>query len=108
MRHLWMPFGLAVVLGLGLAAPAAEDKAAKDNTPPEGFTALFNGKDLTNWQAAVDFGKRLKMSPEELAKAQKAANDKVLSHWTVKDGVLNYDGKGGSLATVKDYGNFEL
>ena len=39
---------------------------------------------------------------------QKEANDKILPHWTVKDGVLDYDGKGNSLQTVKDYGNFEL
>ena len=29
-------------------------------------------------------------------------------HWSVKDGILIYDGKGQSLQTVKDYGNFEF
>src|SRR5262249_35665153 len=35
-----------------------------DNAPPEGFVALFNGKDLTNWKGLVkDPPKRAKMSP---------------------------------------------
>ena len=80
---------------------------AKDNTPPEGFTALFNGKDLTGWQGLVELPKRDK-DPEKYAAQIKAANEKFLPHWTVKDGVLQYDGKGQSLQTVKDYGDFEL
>jgi len=80
---------------------------AKDNTPPEGFTALFNGKDLTGWQGLVEFHKRDKDS-EKYAAQVKAANDKVLPHWTVRDGVLHYSGKGNSLQTAKDYGDFEL
>jgi hypothetical protein len=80
---------------------------AKDNTPPEGFTALFNGKDLTGWQGLVELPKRDK-DPEKYAAQVKAANEKYLPHWTVKDGVINYDGKGQSLQTVKDYGDIEL
>src|SRR3954463_611945 len=80
---------------------------AKDNTPPEGFTALFNGKDLTGWQGLVELPKRDK-DPEKYAAQVKAANDKYLPHWSVKDGVIQYDGKGQSLQTVKDYGDFEL
>jgi hypothetical protein len=80
---------------------------AKDNTPPAGFTALFNGKDLTGWQGLVELPKRDK-DPEKYAAQIKAANEKYLPHWTVKDGVINYDGKGQSLQTVKDYGDFEL
>ncbi|HVE39065.1 MAG TPA: DUF1080 domain-containing protein [Planctomycetota bacterium] len=80
---------------------------AKDNTPPEGFTALFNGKDLTGWQGLVEYPKRDK-DPEKYAAQIKAANDKYLPHWSVKDGSIHYDGKGQSLQTVKDYGDFEL
>ncbi len=87
----------------------ADEKAGeKDNMPPPGFTALFNGKDLTNWQGLIELPARAKMSPEKRAEEQKKANDKYLPHWTVTDGVLLYDGKGQSLQTVKDYGNFEL
>lgn len=90
-------------------AESKKDKAGpNDNKPPEGFIALFNGKDLTNWQGLVELPTRAKLSPEQLAKAQKEANEKYLPHWKVQDGILFYDGKGQSLQTAKDYGNFEL
>jgi 3-keto-disaccharide hydrolase len=82
-------------------------RQAKDNTPPEGFTALFNGKDLTGWQGLVEYPKRDK-DPEKYAAQIKAANEKYLPHWKVEEGVIRYDGKGQSLQTVKDYGDFEL
>lgn len=85
----------------------AEEKPA--NKPPEGFTALFNGKDLTNWKGLVGNPKsRAKMSPEELAKAQEVADKSMREHWKAVNGILEYDGKGESLCTAKDYANFEL
>ena len=87
------------------ASPPAH---AADNTAPPGFTALFNGKDLTGWQGLIEIKERAKLTPDERARRQKEANEKFLPHWTVKDGVLHYDGKGQSLQTVKDYGDFEL
>jgi hypothetical protein len=82
---------------------------AEHNVPPEGFVALFNGKNLDGWKGLVaDPIKRAKMSPEELAEAQKKADEQMREHWRVEDGVLIYDGKGNSLCTVKDYGDFEL
>ncbi len=39
---------------------------------------------------------------------QIVADEIVLPHWGVKDGILFHDGKGNNLQTVKDYGNFEL
>lgn len=96
-----------------LPALAAADDKPKDNTPPEGFTALFNGKDLTNWKG-LPAGKlespaeRAKATPEELKKAQAEADEDMRKHWAVKDGVIVFDGKGRSLATAKDYGDFEM
>jgi hypothetical protein len=78
------------------------------NVPPPGFEALFNGRDLTGWQGAVPITLRGKLSEQELAAKQAEANAKVLPHWTVKDGVLFYDGQGQNLQTVRDYRNFEL
>lgn len=97
-------FSLAV-----LAAPAG----AADNTPPDGFVALFNGKDLTGWKGLLagpldNPAKRAAATSEELAKAQEAADRDMREHWSAKDGVLVFDGKGRSLATAKDYGDFEL
>jgi Domain of Unknown Function (DUF1080) len=98
-----------LLASLILALPVlAEDKAGpKDNMPPEGFTALFNGKDLTNWKGLVPINQR-KGTQEEIEARQKAADKKVLPHWTVVDGILTYDGKADSLQTAKDYGDFEL
>ena len=104
-------FALFAVFGLAAAlAAGADDKKPdkKDNTPPEGFTALFNGKDLTGWHGAIRIDQRLKMDKDKLEAAQKATDEKVLPHWKVENGVLINDGKGGNLATVKDYGNIEL
>ncbi|NIA28281.1 MAG: DUF1080 domain-containing protein [Actinobacteria bacterium] len=81
----------------------------KQNKPPKGFTALFNGKDLTGWKGLVaNPPKRAQMSAEELAKAQVKADQVMRDHWKVVDGVLYFDGKGQSLCTAKDYQNFEL
>jgi hypothetical protein len=100
---------IAIALPLVVNAADAEEKAGpNDNVPPPGFKALFNGKDLTGWQGLVELPERSKLTPEQLAKKQKAANEEYLPHWTVKNGILNYDGKGQSLQTAKDYGNVEL
>ena len=80
-----------------------------DNLAPEGFEALFNGMDLANWKGLVaDPLKRSKMSPEELAAAQKEADAKMRAHWKVVDAMLQFDGKGASLCSLRDYGDFEL
>ena len=84
-------------------------KPEKDNTPPAGFMALFNGKDLKGWKGLVaDPPTRAKMTPEALAAAQQKSDVEAFKHWTVVDGVIAYDGKNNNLATLKDYGDFEL
>jgi hypothetical protein len=102
-----MRFLKFVAVALLCCSPSGLANAA-DNVPPPGFTALFNGKDLTGWQGVIPLPQRQKLSPAELAKKQEEANKKVLPHWSVQEGVLVYDGKGDSLQTVKDYGDFEL
>jgi hypothetical protein len=108
MKRLLTLGGLLGLAALLSAEPAP--KARPDNTPPAGFVALFNGKDLTGWQGMVPINERAKLSPEQLAKRQAEANKKHLPHWTVtKKGEIFHDGKGGgNLQTAKDYGNFEL
>lgn len=100
---------LSLALLAGLLSLATQSAHAADNSPPPGFVALFNGQDLSGWKGLVaDPKKRAAMSKEELAKAQEAADQKMREHWKVDGGQLVYDGKGDSLCTVKDYGNFEL
>ena len=113
---------IALLTALFLAAPlAAADSEKKDarpdNTPPEGFVALFNGKDLTGWKGLLKHPldspkERAKATPEQLAEAQKEADQNMREHWTVHEGVLVFepgaDKSGRSLATAKDYGDFEM
>lgn len=76
---------LLCALGAGLALAAA------DNQPPAGFTALFNGKDLSGWTVpAGDNG-----------------------HWKVVDGAIDYDAESEApgdktLWGTKEYTDFVL
>ncbi len=107
LKRVWLLASLALISAAAFSAVNAEEK--KDNTPPEGYTAVFNGKDLTNWKGLVgDPKSRAKMSKEDLAAAQAKADEKMAAHWKVVDGVLVFDGKGDSLCTIKDYGDFEM
>src|SRR5262249_8124906 len=108
MTRTLLPAALVAALALAAAAPAGDKAGPKDNTPPEGFTALFNGKDLTGWQGLVALPQRAKLSPGQYAERVKAATAKAAQHWVVKDGVLHYDGKNNNLQTAKDYGDIEL
>jgi len=97
---------LLFALAICVAATAHGEEL---NQPPEGFTALFNGKDLTGWKGLVGNPKtRATMSEDELAKEQAKADAEAREHWQVQDGVIVFDGKGKSLCTAKDYGDFEL
>ncbi|MBL9191102.1 MAG: DUF1080 domain-containing protein [Opitutaceae bacterium] len=95
--------------------------AAEDNVPPPGFTALFNGKDLSGWYGwgTRDPNELWSMSPQEQADYKrksvvgglpegKAGPEHILAHWSVQQGELVNDGKGLYLTTDKDYGDFEL
>jgi HEAT repeat protein len=74
-----------------------------------GFTPLFDGRGFAGWKGLVaDPPGRAKMSPQDLATAQAAADERMRAHWSVADGVLVFDGKGESLCTASDYGDFEL
>ena len=87
----------------------ADTNADTKNVAPEGFTALFNGKDLTGWKGLVKNPKeRAKMTPEQLAAEQVKEDDSMRQHWKVQDGALVFDGKGKALCTAKDYGDFEM
>ena len=98
-----------ITLILSVAVPLR----AADNTPPPGFIALFNGRDLTGWKGLLkppldNPAKRAKLTPNERAKAQREADDVMRKGWRVENGSLVFNGHGRSLCTVKDYGDFEL
>jgi len=82
MKHFVASLAVLTLSALAFAA---------DNQPPEGFTALFNGKDLTGWKIpAGDNG-----------------------HWKVVDTAIDYDAQSEargdkSLWTTGSYANYTL
>jgi len=82
--------------------PAAE--------PPAGFTAIFNGKDLTGWHGmdGVDPRKLSALSAEERSKKRASGLEDARKHWTVEREELVNDGHGLYLTTDKDYGDIEF
>ena len=91
----------------GCRLVSAQTAAAK---PPPGFTALFNGKDLTGFRGGDTFDHRkLLAMPAAEREAQIAKwTDTMTAHWTVENGELVNDGQGAYATTEKDYGDFEL
>ena len=88
----------------------SKPKTDRDNTPPAGFKALFNGKNLDGWKglAHKNANERYKLKGADLKKAQAEADKVMREHWKVVEGILTYDGTGQSLCTAKDYGDFEF
>ncbi|MBE0675454.1 MAG: DUF1080 domain-containing protein [Bacteroidales bacterium] len=75
----------------------------------EGFVPMFNGIDLTGWQGLVGNPvSRSRMTPAQLAAAQKEADKKMLENWSVRDGMIWFSGTGDNLCSVKKYGDFEM
>jgi hypothetical protein len=101
---------LPVLAALGAASLAS---AAQ---PPAGFTALFNGKDLSGWRGGSTYDHRqlleLPAAEREALIAKWTASLTELKdgqpHWRAEGGVLVNDGLGGYATTMKDYGDFEL
>lgn len=75
---------------------------------PAGYSALFNGRNLKNWQGLVEPPDRARMSSAELKKAQAAADARMKEHWRVEDKTLVFDGRGDNLCTTEAFGDFEL
>lgn len=103
--------GTVVVLSMWAAlAGVARCDAAEHNVPPEGFVALFNGKNLDGWWGAKTEDPRdyMALPPEKLAEKKAASMENVEQHWRVEDGELINDGSGLYLTTDEFYGDFEL
>lgn len=102
-------FTAIVMVSLVTSQVFGESRAVPLSHEAPGFVPLFNGKDLSGWKGLVGNPKtRAAMPPSDLEAAQKVADEKMSAHWKVVDGVLEFDGKGDSLCTTKDYGDFEL
>ena len=77
---------MSMLIAGALVSSVQAADAEKLNVPPEGFTALFNGTDLTGWKL----------------------NDRLAEHWKVVDGVIDYNPRAGDLWTEDAFGDFTL
>lgn len=74
-----------------------------------GFVSLFNGENLDGWKGLVANPiRRAAMDSNTLVAEQVKADEIMRTGWYVADGVLHFNGKGDNIATVKQYGNFEM
>ena len=78
--------------------------------PPAGFTALFNGRDLSGWYGLphTDPATLAQMSRAQRDSARAEHDAEFRKHWRVDNGELVNDGEGPYAATEKDYGDIEL
>ncbi|PRD48651.1 DUF1080 domain-containing protein [Sphingobacterium haloxyli] len=75
----------------------------------EGYLSIFNGTDLTGWKGLVENPiKRAAMSSKELEQKQVAADKRMRDSWRAVKGELVFSGEGDNIATIKQYGDFEM
>ncbi len=103
---LWSYFLIPCTVLLAVASPVN----AEEPQPPQGFTALFNGKDLTGWHGMAHFDPyKLAAMPDAERQAQIAKwTEDAKRHWTVQNGELVNDGHGAYLTTDQEFGDIEL
>ena len=101
---------VALLLLLLLTSFSNGQNAQETNQAPDGFTALFNGTDLSGWHGMGHFNPtKLAAMPEADRKAKRATDWKnAQQHWSVDNGELVNDGQGVYLTTDREYGDFEF
>lgn len=92
-----------VVFALGSYASVKADPPQ----PPEGFQALFNGKDLTGWYGWNPHAS-VKLEGEKKEENLKKQREVFPQNWTVENGELVNDGHGPYATTEKDFGDIEM
>jgi hypothetical protein len=94
-----------IVAWMFLSAAVAEDVK-----PPQGFRALFNGKDLSGWHGMGHFepAKLAAMSEQERNAKRAADQEDLKKHWRVENNELINDGEGVYMTTDEELGNIEL
>jgi hypothetical protein len=77
------------------------------DTPPEGFRALFNGKDLSGWHGNNPH-QGLKLTGEKKAADLAKQRADFPQHWRVENGELVNAGTGPYATTDEDFSDIEL
>ncbi len=101
---------LSTALFACLVLLATPHVVAQDVEPPDGYTALFNGRDLNGWWGAETEDPRsyLALPAEQLEAKRLASMENIRAHWSAENGELVNDGQGLYLTTRENFGDFEL
>lgn len=101
--------GAAAVLVSGCGS-LPRPTASGPVSPPPGFVALYNGKNLDGWRGGKTFDHRrlLEMPAAQREKQIAEWTADMRQHWTAEGPELVNDGHGAYATTIKDYGDFEL
>jgi len=86
---------------------AASITRAADPQPPEGFKAIFNGKDLTGWYG-LNPHSVAKLTGEKKDAALKKMRDEFAANWKAENGELVNDGHGPYATTGQEFGDMEF
>lgn len=92
---------LLIVFSVSLAMPAAEP------TPPPGFRAIFNGRDLEGWHGLNPHAVT-KLTGEKKEAALQKMRAEFAQHWHVENGELVNIGTGPYATTDASFGDVEL
>ena len=106
IRSLIFAFAAILVFNVSLSGLNGQE----NNQPPKGFTALFNGKDLTGWRGMRTMDPyvwRAKSEDEQKAILEKD-HENMVKHWRVENGEIVNDGRGVFLSTVEDFRDYEF
>lgn len=108
MTHFMRIISSVGLVCIGFLAGCAS--LQRPNQPPAGFTALFNGTDLTGWRGGDTFDHRkyLDMPADKRAEQDAKWTEDMKKHWSAQNGEFVNDGHGKYATTTKDYGDFEL
>ncbi len=81
--------------------------AAAEPTPPAGFRAIFNGRDLTGWYG-LNPHSGAKLTGDKKEENLKQQRAQFAEHWTVENGELVNDGHGPYATTEEEFGDIEF
>src|SRR5690348_10337247 len=109
-RRKLLPSSFGGYLLTALAAAALGFSAncrGAEPSPPLGFRAIFNGRDLTGWHG-LNPHTVVKLTGDEKEAALARQRAEFAKDWTVENGELVNDGHGPYATTDEEFGDIEL
>jgi acetyl esterase/lipase len=85
----------------------AREAFAGEPQPPEGFRALFNGRDLAGWYGHNPHETE-KLDSSRRGEAIAGVQKDFLAHWRIENGDLVNDGNGPYATTKEEFDDIEL